>query len=230
MQPIRDMERQKMLVAVDAVVFTVIKGKLSILLIQRKNEPFKGKYAFPGGFVRNEESLEDAAARELYEETGVKDIFLKRFTAYGDVDRDPRGRIITVVFLALIDAEKFHLEAKTDAMAAEWVPLNKATPLAFDHEEILREVLEELRYEIQITNIAAQLLPEKFTLSELQQVYEIVLGMKVDKRNFRKRIKALDILHPLRETRMEGAHRPAQLYTFKDKHYKPLKERIQVFV
>ncbi len=222
--------KQKILVAVDAVVFTVKSNELYVLLIKRRNPPFKGQYALPGGFVVDNESLEKAALRELEEETGVKDIFIKKLTAYGDVNRDPRGRVITVVFMAVIDSEKFNLRATADAMKAEWVNSNEVKKLAFDHNKILIESLAELKFEIQTTNIVAQLLPEKFTLTEMQKLYEIILGRELDKRNFRKKIRALGILQPTRETKMEGAHRPAVLYKFRSRDYKALREKMHVFL
>lgn len=219
----RDIEKQGIKVAVDAVVFSVMQHDLKILLIKRKNPPFQGLWALPGGFVRNDEELEEAAARELYEETNVKNIFLKKLTAYGAVNRDPRGRIISIVYLALIDAEKVRLESKTDAERAQWFSLDELPKLAFDHQKIIAESLEELRYEIQTTNIAFQLLPQKFTLTELQKAYEAVLGKALDKRNFRKMIQELHLLKDEKETKMEGAHRPAQLFSFKEKRYSFLK-------
>lgn len=219
-------------VAVDIVVFTVISGQLHILLIRRGKEPFYGEYALPGGFVEDDESLENAALRELSEETNVKNIFIKKLTAYGDVKRDPRCRIITIAFMALIDAEKFKVEAHAhhDAILAEWKHVHSVKKLAFDHNKILENALDELRYEVQTTNIAAQLLPEKFTLGELQALYETIIGESIDKRNFRKRLKALDILVATSEIKMDGAHRPALLYKFKSKRYQPLKDKIHVFV
>ena len=224
------MEWKNMHIAADIVVFTVSRGILQVLLIKRKNPPFKGQFALPGGFVEIDESLEEAAVRELEEETGVKDIFIKKLTAYGDVNRDSRGRVVSIAFMALIDSEKFNLESKGDAMEAQWINANQIKSLAFDHMQILSDALSELRYEIQTTNIAAQILPEKFTLTELQELYERILDEKLDKRNFRKRIKALGILIVTRETKMEGAHRPALLYRFRSRDYKPLKDRIHVFL
>ncbi len=224
------MEWKNIHIAADIVVFTVSKGVLQVLLIRRKNPPFKGQFALPGGFVEIDESLEEAALRELEEETGVRGIFIKKIAAYGDVSRDPRGRIVSIAFMALIDSEKFRLESKVDAMEAQWVSVSSIRNLAFDHMKILNDALSELRFEIQTTNIAAQILPEKFTLTELQELYERVMGEKLDKRNFRKRIKALDILASTRETKMEGAHRPALLYRFRSRSYRALKDRIHVFV
>ncbi len=224
------MVMQNILLTVDIIVFSVKKGLLQVLLIQRKNPPFEGMRALPGGFVEDDESLEQAALRELQEETNVKDIFIKKLTAYGDVKRDPRGRVVSVAFMALIDAEKFKLKSTADASKAAWLNVDEVKSLAFDHIKIIKDSAAELRYEIQTTNIAAQLLPERFTLAELQGLYESILGRGLDKRNFRKRIKALGMLQGTRDTRMEGAHRPARLYRFKQKEYHTLKDKIHIFV
>jgi 8-oxo-dGTP diphosphatase len=215
---------------VDAVVFTILDRQLKVLLIKRKNEPFVGKFALPGGFVNIDEELKDAIHRELKEETGVRSIYLSVLEPAAGLNRDPRGRIISVPFLALIDGENVRLHASTDAELAKWFPIYELPEPAFDHKKIIEHALSELRFEIQITNIACQLLPEKFTLAELQNAYEIILDKKLDKRNFRKRIKALSILRPLREFRMEGAHRPAQLFEFKNKKYDYVKEKVHIFV
>lgn len=216
-------------IAVDAVVFSVIGNALKILLIKRKNPPFGGKYALPGGFVEIDEDLEAAAQRELEEETGVKDIFLQQIGAYGTVGRDPRGRIVSVAFMALISPDA-KLQASTDALKAEWFHIEELPELGFDHECIISDALKHLRYEIQTTNIALQILPKRFSLTALQQLYESVLGKHLDKRNFRKRIKELDILRETNEFMMEGAHRPARLYSFKNQRYQSIKEKVQVFL
>jgi len=217
------MIKQNIRLTVDIVVFSVMKGELQVLLIKRKRPPFKGQLAIPGGFVEDDESLREAALRELHEETGVKNIFIKKLTAYGDVNRDPRGRTVSVVFMALIDREKFKLRATEDAAEALWINIDAVRRLAFDHNRILDDSWDELRYEVQTTNIASQLLPELFTLAELQALYESILNKKLDKRNFRKRMKSLGILLASRETQMEGAHRPARLYRFRYTEYKNLK-------
>lgn len=215
-------------VTVDAVVFTALHDDLKVLLIKRKNPPFKGMYALPGGFMENNESPEDAVKRELTEETNVKNVFLQQLGAYGDVDRDPRGRVVTVVYIALISPDH-ELASSADAIGAEWHTVDPLPELAFDHRQIIKDALRQLRFEIQTTNIALQILPKKFTLSELQHLYELVLKKQLDKRNFRKRIKELAVLRELKETKMEGAHRPAQLYSFKEQNYVLLKEKIHVF-
>lgn len=223
-------EKQKISLTVDAVVFTVMNDDLKILLVKRKYDPYKQMYALPGGFVHNDEELDAAVCRELYEETNVKDIFLKKLTAYGDVKRDPRGRIVSVVYLALIDSETVKLEAKTDAEVASWFSVYSLPKLAFDHDVIIKDALHDLRYEIQISNIAYQLLPKKFTLTELQRAYEVILDKTLDKRNFRKRLFAQNIVDASDEYRNDGAHRPAQLFTFKEKKYSFIKDKINVFM
>ncbi|MFH1669018.1 MAG: NUDIX domain-containing protein [Candidatus Woesearchaeota archaeon] len=226
-----DFERfSKFSLTSDAVVFTIMGDALKILLIKRGKPPFEGMYALPGGFLRDGETFEQGCTRELAEETNVSDIFLKKLNVYDAVDRDPRGRVITTAFLAIIDAERVRLEASTDAVGAGWFDVYSLPNLAFDHEQMIADALEELRYEIQISNIAVQLLGNKFTLSQLQAAYETILDTKLDKRNFRKRIKELDVLAPLKETVMEGAHRPAQLYRFKSKKYVLLKDKIHVLL
>ena len=222
--------QDKMLMTADAVIFTVKQNFLMVLLIQRGKEPFKGMYALPGGFIYAHETFEHGCLRELEEETGVKNIFVKKLFVYDAIHRDPRDRIITVSFLALIDYQRFVLEANTDAMDAQWFDVSALPALAFDHSRIIQDALNELKYEIQVSNIAYQILPQKFTLRQLQITYEAILNASLDKRNFRKRIKELEILKPLNKTVMEGAHRPAQLFSFYDKKYSFLKEKINVFL
>lgn len=214
---------------VDAVVFTILREKMRVLLIRRKNPPFKGGYALPGGFVEVDEDLEAAAKRELTEETNVRNIFLQQLGTYGKVNRDPRGRVVSVAYLALISPDQ-ELASTADAMGAEWLAMDDLPSLAFDHGQIINDALKQLRHEVQTTNIAVQILPRKFTLSQLQHLYELVLERPLDKRNFRRRIKELGVLKPLRESRMEGAHRPAQLHSFKESAYQTLKDKIHIFV
>ena len=169
--------------AVDAVVFTVLRNNLKILLIKRKKFPFIDKYAIPGGFVETDENLQEAVIRELEEETGVKNIFLKQLKTYGAVRRDPRGRVISIAYLALINPDQ-KLVASTDAAKAEWFSINNIPDLAFDHKKIISDALAQLKFEIQTTNIAVQIMPENFTLTQLQQLYESVLNKKLDKSIF----------------------------------------------
>ncbi len=211
---------EKPAVTVDMIVFTIKEDKLLVLLVKRKIEPFKDMWAIPGGFVKTKESLEDAAKRELEEETGVKDVYLEQLYTFGEPKRDPRGRVITVAYFALVNSEKIKLKADTDAAAAEWFMINKLPELAFDHDKILDYAIKRLRWKLEYTTVAFSLLPEKFTLSQLQKIYEIVFNQKFDKRNFRKKIKELGILKELNETRMGGAHRPALLYSFRSRTYR----------
>ena len=215
---------EKFYLTTDAVVFTVDKDILKLLLIKRKGSPFQGMFALPGGFLRDKDkTLDDCAYRELHEETGVKDIFLKKQTAFGDSGRDPRGRVVTISYLALINSENLELMPATDAADAAWFPVKSLPKLAFDHEKIVEHALDKLQRELHTTNIAFQLLPGRFTLTEMQMVYEAVYETKLDKRNFRKKINSLNLLKNTHQTKMEGAHRPAKLYFFKNKKYRLLK-------
>lgn len=216
-------------IATDAIVFTVMNDELHLLLIMRKYPPFKGMYAFPGGFVKEDENLEDGVKRELEEETAVKDIFLKQIGTYGDVDRDPRGRVISVSYMALISPEH-NISASTDASSVSWFPIDSLPKLGFDHEKILRDALKQLRFEVQTTNIASQILPRRFTLAQLQKLYENILDMELDKRNFRKWVREIGFLRDTGETFMDGAHRPAKLYEFVEQGYTSLKNRISVLI
>ena len=202
-------------VTVDLVIFTIAANDLKVLLIRRAQEPFKGKWALPGGFVEMDEALEKAAARELEEEVGVSDVYLEQLYTFGAPQRDPRGRVISVAYFALIDASRQNIRAADDAADARWQAVFKPPRLAFDHRQILEYAVWRLRNKIEWTTVGYELLPQKFTLSELQRVYEIILQKPVDKRNFRKRILAQGQITELKETRKDGAHRPARLYSFK---------------
>ena len=221
---------EKVTLAVDTVIFTIKDNDFQILLIKRKNSPYKGMYALPGGLVEKNEEVEETASRELEEETGVKNIFLKQFGVYSSVGRDPRGRVVSVAFIALISSDNINLCAKDDAELAGWFSVDSMPKLAFDHKKVIEDAILNLRFEIQTTNIAFQILPKRFTMPELKSTYELILGKKFDKRNFSKRIKSLEILKETNEYRMDGPHRPAQLYEFKDIKYKPLKDKIHVFI
>jgi 8-oxo-dGTP diphosphatase len=202
-------------VTVDIIILTIKSNELKVLLIKRKTWPHKGMWAIPGGFVGIHEDLEAAAKRELKEETGVKDVYLEQLYTFGEPKRDPRTRVITVAYYALIAFPRIRLEATTDAADVNWFSIDEIPKLAFDHNKILEYALQRIRNKIEYTNIAFQLLPDKFTLSELQRVYETILGKKLDKRNFRKKVKETNTLIPLKDTKMEGAHRPAQLFSFR---------------
>jgi len=201
-------------VTVDIVIFALREWELQVLLIQRGVPPFEGEWALPGGFVLHEESLEAAARRELEEEAGVRDVYLEQLYTFGDPDRDPRGRVITVAYYALLTTEVAPLVAGTDAGAARWMPARTHPPLAFDHERIVDYALERLANKLEYTTVGFKLLPKKFTLGQLQRVYEAVLGRPLDKRNFRRRMALLGVLTPLDEWVQDGPARPAQLFRF----------------
>ena len=211
-------------VTVDVVIFTVRDGALHVLLVRRAAAPYAGRYAIPGGFVHEDESLETAALRELAEETGVRDIYLEQLYSFGDPGRDPRGRVVTVAFFALIASADLRLAAGTDAAEARWFPTSALPALAFDHQRIVDYAVERLRNKLEYTTVGFQLLPAKFTLSELQMVYEAILAKRIDKRNFRRKIQLLGILTPLRESRATG-RRPAQLYRFSARRFEKLKDK-----
>jgi 8-oxo-dGTP diphosphatase len=202
------------LVTVDIVLFTILQNRLKVLLIQRRQPPFEHMWAIPGGFIHTGETLEQAASRRLFEETAAEHIYLEQLGSFGNPKRDPRARVITVAYYALINFEKLHLEASANAEEVGWFNVNELPELAFDHSEIVGKALKQLRYHLEDTSVAFQLLPEKFTLTELQRVYELILGKTLDKRNFRKKILASEVLRDTGETKMEGYHRPAQLYAF----------------
>jgi 8-oxo-dGTP diphosphatase len=209
-------------VTVDVILFTIARRRLEVLLIRRQLPPFEGAWALPGGFVRMDESLDEAARRELSEEAGVEVRWLEQLYTFSDVQRDPARRVITVAYFALIDAARLDPHAGTDATQVAWHPVDALPALAFDHEAIVRYAHERLRYKAEYAAVAFQLLPEELTLSELQEVYEVILGKTLDKRNFRRKVLSLDILEPTGQERREGPGRPAALYRFRLHRFRDL--------
>ena len=202
-------------VSVDVVIFSLREGDLKVLLIRRAAPPFKGKWAIPGGFVRAHESLEEAALRELAEETGVGDVYLEQLYTFGAPKRDPRGRIITVAYFALV-VDDVSPQAGQEASETQWHSMYDLPELAFDHADILKYALQRLRYKLEYTAVGFELLPNEFTLTELQSAYETVLGEKLDKRNFRRRILEADVLSETPRYREgDGQGRPAKLFRYK---------------
>jgi len=207
---------------VDCVVFGVDEEELKLLLIRRGNAPFQGKWALPGGFVHIDESLETAAARELQEEASVTPPFLEQLFTFGAVERDPRERVVSVAYYTLVKLSDHKVRAATDAADAAWFGVNDLPSLAFDHDEIVQTALERLKGKVRYQPIGFELLPHKFTLSQLQRLYEIVLERELDKRNFRKKVLGMDILIETDELERDVAHRAARLYRFDERRYKRL--------
>ncbi|AKH20450.1 NUDIX hydrolase [Sedimenticola thiotaurini] len=203
-------------VTTDVAVFTLLDQQLQLLLIRRGEEPYKGHWALPGGFLEIDEDLDSCAKRELKEETGVDDLYLEQLYTFGRPDRDPRERVISVTYYALVPADKLNLSAGSDAAEASWFPLQALPDLAFDHAEIILLARERLAAKTHYSTIAFQLMPETFTLSELQTVYEILRNEKLDKRNFRKWVLSLQLLEETGGKRRNGNHRPAKIYRLTD--------------
>ena len=212
---------------VDCVVFgfELSEKDLKVMLIQRKLSPFQGEWALPGGFVRIDESLEAAALRELGEETGLEQVFLEQLYTFGALDRDPRERVVTVAYYALVNMNDYQVQAATDASDAAWFSVNPLPTLPFDHSLILASALTRLKGKVRYEPIGFELLPAKFTLFQLQKLYETVLGRVLDKRNFRKKILSMDLLEELDETQQNVPHRAAKLYQFDEDKYLQLKEK-----
>lgn len=225
------MKRSKLQLTVDGVVFGYdAKDGLSVLLIKRLIEPFKGQWAIPGGFVLENESLEAAVERELAEETGIKVNYLEQLYTFGKPDRDPRSRIVTVAYYGLVRRSKFELYASTDAEDAQWFNIQEIPPLAFDHRTIFNYALERLRGKIAYEPIGFELMDEEFPLPELHRLYETLYGEKIDRRNFYKKILQLDILEDLNKLQShEGRGRPSKLYQFNKEKYFALKAKGMVF-
>jgi 8-oxo-dGTP diphosphatase len=210
---------------VDVVIFTLRESRLHVLLVQRGEEPFAGMWALPGGFVHMEESLEEAASREMQEETGLSQAYLEQLYTYGDIGRDPRGRVVSVAYFALMPADApVRSEGGSDASQAGWFAVEDLPQLAFDHPEIISYALRRLRYKLEYTAACFELLPDTFTLSEIQHTYEMILGEKLDKRNFRRRILEAGVIEPTSHRR-GGEGRPAQLYRYREDAVAEVKAR-----
>lgn len=209
---------------VDCVVFGLDEEDLKVLLIQRGLEPFKGRWALPGGFVQMEESLEDAARRELAEEAGMRPGLLEQLYTFGDPGRDPRGRVVSVAYFALVKLTDHKVQAATDASEAAWFSVWDMPKLAFDHAEVVATALQRLKGKVRYQPIGFELLPPKFTLTQLQRLYETILEKELDKRNFRKKILSMDLLEELDEVEQDVSHRAARLYRFDHKKYKQLEK------
>ncbi|MHC4840076.1 MAG: NUDIX hydrolase [Planctomycetota bacterium] len=209
-------------VAVDCVVFGLDDEGLKVLLIERGLAPFKGKWALPGGFVRVDESCDAAAKRELAEETGLKRVYFEQLYTFSGIKRDPRERVISVAYYSLVNLHDHKVRASTDAEKADWFDVNKLPKLAFDHKEIFATAKQRLQGKVRYVPIGFELLPRKFTLTQLQKLYEKILERPLDKRNFRKKVLAMGILEDTGESQKDVAHRAARLYRFNKPEYNRL--------
>ncbi len=215
---------------VDCVIFGLDESsKLKVLMIRRAKEPFRHCWALPGGFVDMDENLERSALRELEEETGVTNVFIEQLYTFGEPGRDTRGRTVSVAYYALVNLAEHPVKAASDAQEARWFEIDQLSDLAFDHQQILQIAITRLRAKVRYQPIGFELLPEQFTLSQLQKLYETILGVKekLNKRNFRTRILKMGVLKEV--GKQEGvAHRPAVLYSFNKERYEQLaKERYE---
>jgi 8-oxo-dGTP diphosphatase len=221
-------------VTVDSIIFTVGNGlresyrklpekKLQVLLAKRPIEPHAGKWGFIGSVVRDEERFDDAIQRSLKEKANLKDIYLEQLYTWGDPNRDPRERVITIAYYALVRISE--VKGGDDAAKAEWFPIDKIPALAFDHDQILRVATSELRRQIHFEPIGFELLPEKFTMTQLQHLYEAILGVKFDRRNFYNKMLKLGILTQLDETVPMPNKKVAYLYKFNPESYNEMKEK-----
>lgn len=199
-------------VTTDVVIFTVVDQTLTVMLLERSRDPFKGLWALPGGFVAIDENLRQSAERKLKEETGVEGVFLEQLYTFGTLDRDPRERVISVAYYALIP----FIEMDITSDDVKWFALRDLPKLAFDHSKIIIKAHERLVAKLDYSTIAFQFMPREFTLSELQDVYELIVNQELDKRNFRKRILSLGVIKETGKLKKVGAHRPAKLYKVQD--------------
>jgi len=200
-------------------VFGLDETDLKVLLIQRKLQPFQHAWALPGGFVRVDETLDAAARRELEEEAGVTDVYLEQLYTFGALDRDPRERVVTVAYYALAKLSVHRIRANTDAMGVGWFGLDDLPKLAFDHTEVIMRAHDRLRGKVRYAPVGFELLPPRFSLTQLQRLYEIILGSGLDKRNFRKKILSMDLLVETDEVEQGVRHRAARLFRFDRRKY-----------
>ncbi|MFA5830003.1 MAG: NUDIX domain-containing protein [Candidatus Gracilibacteria bacterium] len=208
---------KKPAIATDSVIFTIIEDKLHVLLIERKNDPFKDKWALPGGFMEWEESTKQSAARELAEETGLKGVQLEQFGVFDKPGRDPRGTVVSIEFCGLVRAENVEPKGADDAKIAQWFAMNDLPDLAFDHAEVLKAALKSMQQKETDYHWFKPLLPGEFTLAELHKIFTIALGKKLDKRNLLRLIQEQKLLTPVLKTK-KGRGKPAEVYRMIDKN------------
>jgi 8-oxo-dGTP diphosphatase len=204
-------------VVVLTVIFTVKDNDLKALLVKRKRAPFEGFWALPNGFLPMDVSLDDTAKNVLMHETGVKDVYLEQLYTFGDPKRHPVTRVIGVTYFALVNSDHIEPHASGDVSDAKWISVSDLPKLAFDHKKIIEHAVHRLQAKLEYSTVAFSLLPKKFTLTQLQKVYEVIMNKTFDKRNFRKKILSLNIVEETKETTANVSHRPAKLYSFKRK-------------
>ena len=212
-------------VTTDCVIFGFDAGELKVLLIERGIEPYKDKWALPGGFIDMDEDAEACARRKLKDETALENIFIEQLFTFSRVDRDPRCRVISIAYYALVKLSDYYAHAGVDTNKVRWFPLSEVPVLAFDHAEIVKTALERLKGKISYRPIGFELLPERFTLPELHQLYEIVLQTKLDRRNFRKKMLSFGLLIDENELVSGAPNRAPKLYRFDKKKYSELSEK-----
>ncbi len=217
--------------SIDCVIFGFDKGELKALFIKRSTEPDFGKMALPGGFVYLDEDLDAAPMRRLFDMTGLKDIYMEQVGTFGKIDRYPLRRVITVVYYALVRVDDYLVTLGLDASEIHWIPVDKVPELAFDHKELFDAALKKLQRQVHIEPLIFNLLPEEFTMTDVQTLYEAVYMQKLDKRNFRRRLKALDstILKDTGHKRSGYRHRAAKLYRFDKCEYDKMIQAGQMF-
>lgn len=212
-------------VTVDVVIFSLVDDGLKVLLIRRKNVPYADMWAIPGSFIGMDESLDDAAVRALADETGVTDVYMEQLYTFGSPNRDPRTRVITIAYFALVPFSAVRHHPGKNTTETAWFSMFHLPELAFDHAEILEYALTRLRYKLEYSAVGFQLLPDVFTLTELQKAYEIILGEKLDKRNFRRKILSASILEETGDKKKDGEGRPAKLYRYREDAVAEVKTR-----
>jgi 8-oxo-dGTP diphosphatase len=204
-------------IATDVVIFTVKDGQLQVLLIGMKKNPYLGYWALPGGLVNADESVDNAAVRVLTTKAGISNVYLEQLYTFGNVNRDPFGRVVSVAYFALIPTNSVRPKTTGEYADIAWFPVKNLPRMAYDHSEVVGKAFNRIKAKLSYTNIIYGLLPAEFTLGDLQDNYEIILGRKLDKRNFRKKILSLKLVKKLNKKKFAGANRPAWLYCFKDK-------------
>lgn len=208
-------ERQTFaVIAVDVAVFTILEGKLHVLLIQTNKPELRGLWALPGGLIRHDEGLEAAVERNLKDKANLSGVLYDQLATFGDPQRDPFGRVVSVAYLALVDAERLQLRTSAEYSGIRWFPVHRLPGLAYDHTLVVRRAVERLKAKVQYTNLARGILPRYFTLTQLQRVYEVILGQALDKRNFRKKVLETKLVVATGKAEAGRRNRPAALYTF----------------